>query len=60
VPLGAYATEEDHELRLTAFVARADGSGLLRGHARDADPLRAGAVLAEQLLARGAGELMRE
>jgi len=59
VPLGAYAVEEDGMLRLTAFVARADGSGLLRGQARDADPLRAGAALAEQLLARGARELMR-
>jgi hydroxymethylbilane synthase len=61
VPLGAYAREEreDGDVRLTAFVARPDGSGLLRGQARDADPLRAGAALAEQLLARGAGELMR-
>jgi hydroxymethylbilane synthase len=59
VPLGAYAVEEDGALRLTAFVARADGSGLLRGQARDADPGRAGAALAEQLLARGARELMR-
>ena len=59
VPLGAYAVEEGGELRLTAFVARPDGSGLLRGRARDADPLRAGAALAEQLLARGARELIR-
>ena len=59
VPLGAYAVEEDGALHLTAFVARPDGSGLLRGRARDADPLRAGAALAEQLLARGARELMR-
>jgi hydroxymethylbilane synthase len=59
VPLGAYAVEEDGAVRLTAFVARPDGSGLLRGQARDADPRRAGAALAEQLLARGAGELMR-
>lgn len=58
VPLGAYAVEEDGALRLTAFVARPDGSGLLRGRARDTDPLRAGAVLAEQLLARGARELI--
>jgi hydroxymethylbilane synthase len=59
VPLGAYAVEEDGALRLTAFVARPDGSGLLRGRARDTDPLRAGAALAEQLLARGARELIR-
>jgi len=58
VPLGAYAVEEDGALRLTAFVARPDGSDLMRGQARDADPLRAGAALAEQLLARGARELM--
>src|SRR6266571_1559112 len=59
VPLGAYAAEDGGALRLTAFVARPDGSGLMRGQARDADPLRAGAALAEQLLARGARELMR-
>jgi hydroxymethylbilane synthase len=59
VPLGAYAVEEDGALRLTAFVARPDGSGLLRGQARDTDPSRAGAALAEQLLARGARELMQ-
>jgi len=59
VPLGAYAVGEDGAWRLTAFVARADGSGLLRGQVRDADPRRAGAALAEQLLARGARELMR-
>lgn len=59
VPLGAYAVGENGAVRLTAFVARPDGSGLLRGQARDPDPLRAGAALAEQLLARGAGELMR-
>jgi hydroxymethylbilane synthase len=59
VPLGAYAVEEDGSVRLTAFVARPDGSGLLRGQASDRDPRRAGAALAEQLLARGAAELMR-
>jgi hydroxymethylbilane synthase len=59
VPLGAYAVEEEGALRLTAFVARPDGSGLLRGQARDTDPSRAGAALAEQLLARGARELMQ-
>jgi hydroxymethylbilane synthase len=59
VPLGAYAVEDDGALRRTAFVARPDGSGLLRGQVRDPDPLRAGAALAEQLLARGAGELIR-
>jgi len=59
VPLGAYAVREEGDVRLTGFVARPDGSGLLRGQARDRDPLRAGAALAEQLLARGAGQLMR-
>jgi hydroxymethylbilane synthase len=59
VPLGAHAVVEDGVVHLTAFVARADGTGLLRGQARDADPLRAGAALADQLLARGAEELIR-
>lgn len=59
VPLGAYAVEEDGAVLLTAFVSRPDGSGLLRGQARDVDPMRAGAALAEQLRARGARELMQ-
>jgi hydroxymethylbilane synthase len=59
VPLGAYAVEDDGAVCLTAFVSRPDGSGLLRGQARDVDPQRAGASLAEQLLARGARELMQ-
>jgi len=59
VPLGAYALEEDGAVLLTAFVSRPDGSGLLRGQARDVDPMRAGAALAEQLRARGARELMQ-
>src|SRR5439155_25527102 len=50
VPLGAYAVEENGALRLTAFVARPDGSGHLRGQARPLHSRRAGSALAEQLL----------
>jgi hydroxymethylbilane synthase len=59
VPLGAYA-EPDGEggLRLRALAARVDGSAVVRGERRGADPLELGRGLAEELLARGAGELL--
>jgi len=58
VPLGAHAVTEGRELRLSAFVGRADGSSLVRGERRGADPLALGRGLADELLARGAGALL--
>jgi hydroxymethylbilane synthase len=58
VPLGAFACADRGALWLRAFVARADGSAFLRGEARGLDPQVLGAGLAQDLLARGAGELM--
>jgi hydroxymethylbilane synthase len=58
VPLGAHATTEGLELRLTAFVGRADGSSLVRGERRGADPAAVGRGLADDLLARGAAALL--
>ena len=58
VPLGAHATTHGEELRLVAFVGRADGSSLVRGDRRGPDPAAVGRGLAEDLLARGAAALL--
>ena len=58
VPLGAYATTEGGDIRLVAFVGRADGSSLVRGERRGTDPAAVGHGLAEDLLARGARALL--
>lgn len=58
VPLGAHAATEGRELRLTAFVGRADGSSLVRGERTGADPGAVGRGLADDLLARGAAALL--
>ena len=58
VPLGAHAVTEGRELRLTGFVGRADGSSLVRGERRGADPGSLGRRLADDLLARGAAALL--
>jgi hydroxymethylbilane synthase len=58
VPLGAHATTEGAELRLVAFVGRADGSSLVRGEWRGRDPGSVGRALADELLARGAAALL--
>lgn len=59
VPLGAYAEAVGSELRLTAVVARPDGSSLVRGERRGSEPEDLGRALAEELLSRGARELLR-
>jgi hydroxymethylbilane synthase len=58
VPLGAYAAAAGQELRLAAFVGRADGSSLVRGERRGTDPGALGRELADDLLARGAATLL--
>jgi hydroxymethylbilane synthase len=58
VPLGAHATTQGAELRLVAFVGRSDGSSLVRGERRGADPGALGRGLAEDLQARGAAALL--
>jgi hydroxymethylbilane synthase len=61
VPLGAFAEASGAggELWLRAFVARPDGSALLRGERRGSEPDALGRALAADLLALGAGELLR-
>jgi hydroxymethylbilane synthase len=58
VPLGAYAQPQGDELWLRALVAREDGSVVLTGERRGADPEALGRELADDLLARGAGPLV--
>ncbi len=61
VPLGAFAeaTGADGDLWLRAFVARPDGSAVLRADRRGTEPDALGRALAGELLALGAGELLR-
>ena len=58
VPLGALAVETSGGLRLTALVAREDGSEVLRHEAAGADAELLGRDVAAALLARGAAALL--
>ncbi len=57
VPLGAYAEVSGRALRLWAFLARPDGSHMVRRHAEGDDPAALGAQLAEELLEWGGSPL---
>lgn len=59
VPLGAHAVLTDGSLRLRGLVAREDGSSVVRGERTGTDPGDVGRGLAQDLLDRGAGELLR-
>jgi hydroxymethylbilane synthase len=58
VPLGAHAFDGGVSLELVGFVARVDGSQMLRGQRQGEDPEELGRALARELLDRGAGELL--
>ena len=58
VPLGAYAQADGDSLRLRGLVAREDGSVVLTGERRGAEPEALGRDLAGDLLEKGAGELL--
>lgn len=58
VPLGAWARPDGDGLRLSALVAREDGSTLLRGEGQGGNPAELGRRVADDLLARGAGALL--
>ncbi|HUG52797.1 MAG TPA: hydroxymethylbilane synthase [Vicinamibacteria bacterium] len=59
VPLGAHASAGGGGLRLRAFVARPDGTTLLRAEDGGGDPEALGRRVAADLLARGAWQLVR-
>jgi hydroxymethylbilane synthase len=62
VPIAAYGQTDGDAILLRGMVGRPDGSQILRGSARGtvADPEALGVALAEQLLARGAKEILDE
>ncbi len=62
VPLGAFAVEENGQLWLRGFVARPDGSKIVRAERRGAlDAAEAlGQALADELRAGGAAEILAE
>jgi hydroxymethylbilane synthase len=57
VPLGAYAETSGRALRLWAFLARPDGSRMVRRHAEGDDPAELGRQLARELLEWGGSPL---
>ena len=62
VPLGAHATLENGDLHLRAFLGSPDGARVIRGERRGgrAEGEAMGRDLAEEFLARGAGEIIAE
>lgn len=60
VPLGAYAVVQHETLVIHGFVARPDGSGFVQEHAQGdaSQPEAVGQALADQLLARGARDVL--
>jgi hydroxymethylbilane synthase len=61
-PIAAHATVAGGELRLRALVARPDGARVVEGETSGAvaDAAALGRALAEDLLARGAGEILAD
>lgn len=62
IPIGALATIDGDELVLDGFVASIDGAAYIRDSARGpaADPKQVGCALADRLLDRGAGDVLRQ
>ncbi|HKD83630.1 MAG TPA: hydroxymethylbilane synthase [Terriglobales bacterium] len=60
VPIGAFAVAKDDALRLTAIVARPDGSTILRETQSGTDPVALGELVGETLLQRGATEILED
>ncbi len=61
IPIGALARLDGDELLLDGFVASVDGSAYIRDSARGpaTDPKAVGCALADRLLDRGAGEVLK-
>jgi hydroxymethylbilane synthase len=58
VPIGAHAEITGGKLRLTAIVARPDGSELLRAEQIGTDPEHLGSVVGQELLGKGAQRIL--
>ena len=60
VPIGAFAELRHGALHLTAIVARADGSVILRETQRGDDPIALGESVGNTLLQRGANQILED
>ncbi|BDG01751.1 hydroxymethylbilane synthase [Anaeromyxobacter oryzae] len=62
VPIAGHATLEDGEVVMRALVASLDGTRVIRGERRGshADARKLGVAVAEELLSKGADEILRE
>jgi hydroxymethylbilane synthase len=60
VPIGGFAEVERSRLRLTAVVARPDGSRILRESQSGDDPEQLGIAVGQALLRRGGDQILRE
>jgi hydroxymethylbilane synthase len=60
VPIGALAESNGSRMKLTAVVARPDGSEVIREFQDGAEPLELGERVAEALLRRGGDEILRD
>jgi hydroxymethylbilane synthase len=60
VPIGAFGEVVNREVRLTAVVARPDGSLVLREQHADANPEALGALVGKRLLDRGGAAILRQ
>ncbi|TFJ93974.1 hydroxymethylbilane synthase [Lentibacillus salicampi] len=60
VPIGGYASLDNNEIKLTAFVGKTDGSTMLREVVHGTDPKAVGTEAAEKLIARGAKDIVEQ
>jgi hydroxymethylbilane synthase len=60
VPIGAFAEMKDGKLRLTAIVARPDGTEVLREQQSGDDPVALGETVGDSLLRRGATRILED
>jgi hydroxymethylbilane synthase len=60
VPIGAFAEMSEGTLRLTAIVARPDGSEVLREQQSGSDPVNLGEQVGDALLRRGATKILEQ
>jgi len=60
VPIGAFAQSQDGLLHLTAVVAKADGSVILRETRTGQDPVVLGEMVGDILLKRGANQILED
>jgi hydroxymethylbilane synthase len=60
VPIGAFADMTEDTLRLTAIVARPDGSQVLREQQSGGDPVALGEQVGDSLLQRGATRILED